>query len=74
METAEIYKVASSTLDSVKDDCVKDLDGGAASRSGLPLGDSPSARSLSCPCVSIKQEGEGDVFQGHAHCLFDVGV
>ena len=34
-EIAEIYKVAFSKLDCVKDDCMKDLDGGAASRGGL---------------------------------------
>ena len=45
-EHAEIYKVAFSKLD-----CVEDLDGGAASRGGLPLGESSSARSLSCSCV-----------------------
>ena len=31
-EIAEIFKVAFSKLDCVKDDCMKDLDGGAASR------------------------------------------
>ena len=50
-EIAEIYKVAFSKLDCVKDDCVKDIDGGAAPRGGLPLEDSPSVCSLSCPCV-----------------------
>ena len=38
---AEIYKVAFSKLDCVKDDCMKDLDGGAASRDGRSLEDFP---------------------------------
>ena len=50
-EIAEIYKVAFSKLDCVKDDCVKDLDGDAASRGGRSLEGSPSARSLSCSYV-----------------------
>ena len=50
-EIAEIYKVAFSKLDSVKDDCMKDLDGGAASRCGQSLEDFPSARSRSCSYV-----------------------
>ena len=50
-EIANIYKVAFSKLDCVKDECVQDLDGGDASRGGLPLEDSQSARSMSCPCV-----------------------
>ena len=33
-EIAEIFKVAFSKLDCVKDDCMKDLDGGATSRGG----------------------------------------
>ena len=51
-DIAEIYKIAFSKLDSAKDDCVKDLDGGAAFSGGLPLEDcSPSVRSLSCSYV-----------------------
>ena len=50
-EIAEIYKVAFSKLDCVKDDCMKDLDGGAASRGGWSLEDIYSARSLSCSYV-----------------------
>ena len=47
-EIAEIFNVAFGKLDSVKDDCMKDLDGGAASRSGRSLAVCSSARSLSC--------------------------
>ena len=50
-EIAEIYKVAFSKLDCVKDDCMKDLDGGAASRGGWSLEDLSGARSLSCSYV-----------------------
>ena len=50
-EIAEIYKVAFNKLDCVKDDCVKDLDGGAASRCGLRLKGSDSACFMSCPTV-----------------------
>ena len=50
-EIAEIFKVAFSKLDCVKDDCMKDLDGGAASRGGRSLEDFSSARSLSCSYV-----------------------
>ena len=69
---AEIYKVAFSKLDCVKDDCVKD--GGAASRGDPPLEGSSSARSTSCSFVRSNKEGKGDVFQGHLQCLFVVGV
>ena len=54
---------------------------------GWPVAeDFSSARSMSCPSVRslplcqegwfalCKQEGKGDVFQGHLQCLFDVGV
>ena len=47
----KLPKAAFSKLDCVKYDCVKDRDGGAASRSGLLLKGSPSARSMSCPSV-----------------------
>ena len=43
------FTVAFSKLECVKDDCVRDLDGAAASSSGLPLKGSPTARSMSLP-------------------------
>ena len=69
-EIAKIYKVAFSKLDSVKDDCVKDLDGGAAVACLLKV---PPVLVPLLVC-SIKQKGKGDVFQGHFQCLFVVGV
>ena len=50
----EIFKVAFSKFDCVKDDCMKDLDG------GLLMKGSPSTRSMSCPSVRslpLCQEG-----------------
>ena len=61
---AEIYKIPSNKSDCWKDDCVKDLDGGAASRGGLPLEDSQSARSLSCPCVRSNKRARVICFKG----------
>ena len=46
-EIAGIYRVAFSILDCVKDDCVKDLVGGAASNGGLAPEGSSSACSMS---------------------------
>ena len=73
-EIANIYKVALSKLDCVKDDYVQDLDGGDASRVACLLKVPKVLVPCLVPVCAIKQEGKGDVFQGHLQCLFDVGV
>ena len=73
-KTAEIYKVAFSKLYCVKDDCVKDLDGGPASRGGLPLEDSPTARSLSCACVRSNKRARVMCSMGTSSACFFLSV
>ena len=72
-EIAEIFKVAFSKLDSVEDDCVKDLDGGAPSRGGWSLEYFPSARSLSCSYVRSNKTARVMCSKG-TPSLFVVGV
>ena len=62
-EIAEIFKVAFSKLDCVKDDCMKDLDG-AASGGGRSLEDFPSAGSLSCSYVRSNKRAKAMCSKG----------
>ena len=50
MKKNQIKKIT-EICSSVKDACMKDLDGGDASRGGRPLEESPNARFLSRSCV-----------------------